>query len=176
MLRKVLIPIILYSLIASLIGVIACQIEVFRNYGFHLFWLAAGIGQLAGITLLLAESKIYNTKYFIFLFIGIIIFMVGLHFKILHWPYGNTILVFSILFIFITYGVRFLNKKQKNLLDFTKFLWILPAGAALIFRFSHWLYSDLLSYISSAIIWAGLIFILYKEYEKTIKEILVKRK
>ena len=98
LMKKVLITIILFSLIALLIGIVTYLINPSKEFGNHLFWISAGIGQFAGIILYLIISNIYNSRFFIFIMVGVGFFLLALLFRINHWPYGNLI-------AYISYGL-----------------------------------------------------------------------
>ena len=56
------------------------------------------------------------------LFVSLLIFAVL--FKVMHWPYANTILLPAVAGILIFYSIRFLFKNQKNSLDYIKLIFV----------------------------------------------------
>ena len=76
------------------------------------------------LILIIAESRFRLSPYFRILSLFLAIFVVGLLFKIMHWPFANQMLMVAAIGGMIVYFVRFILKKSKTLLDLLKFLWL----------------------------------------------------
>ena len=116
-----------FFLIGSLLTVVCSlmSIHYFNNWNAE-EWLDRGwsIFEISGVVLLLSNGTLVKTKYFVVLCIGFIVLLVGVLFKIMHWPYSEFILLFSVLLICIVYLFSFLNKNQKGVIDFLKLAWV----------------------------------------------------
>ncbi|WP_460220397.1 GldL-related protein [Psychroserpens sp. MEBiC05023] len=60
--------------------------------------------------------------------LALIILIYGALFKVMHWPYANTLMLYGSVAIAVFYTIRFLNKKEKIRLDYIKLglvlLWV----------------------------------------------------
>lgn len=62
---------------------------------------------------------------------ALVILLYGALFKVMHWPYAQTLMLYGSIAILILYSIRFLFKKEKQRLDFIKL------GLVLIWVFSY---------------------------------------
>lgn len=72
--------------------------------------------------------------------VGVSILFIGALFKIQHWPYGNELLVFGMLFILAIYIIHFIKKSRKRALDWAKMfyiLWLVLSSAASLLHFGN---------------------------------------
>ncbi|MDR1678208.1 MAG: hypothetical protein LBR81_00290 [Prevotellaceae bacterium] len=76
------------------------------------------------IYIMVIDSHLMQTIYGRILRIIIAIFIVGILFKVQHWPGAAIILSISVSALLITYLVRFITKKEKKLLDWLKVIWL----------------------------------------------------
>ena len=84
------------------------------------------IGRIGGLFLIFRNTLVSRAFPFFqltILFLGII--TIGALMKIMHWPYANELILTSIISIPTIYCLRLLVKKEKQLLDFLKLVWII---------------------------------------------------
>jgi hypothetical protein len=96
-------------------------------------WTIQSIAQWIGLILLVTNGTLLQTSYWKIIVACCVMVVVSLLLKIIHSPLGHELFVASSIVIVLVYTVRFLQKKQKNLLDWLKYFWIcswLLSGAA----------------------------------------------
>lgn len=83
------------------------------------------------------------------------LFLIGLLFKIEHWPFANLIIISSFCGLILFYPLRFAAKSQKKFIDYVKLVFILFWSVSGIFTILHLPYAIIFHSISSAsfIIW-----------------------
>jgi hypothetical protein len=163
--KQTLRTIIKFSIILAILGLILFLIMPNSAFGYSLMMISLILGQITGVTIFLIESKIYKTRFFRFIQIGIVSFIVGTLFRIQHWVGTSIIILISFLLIGLTYISWFISKKLKSFIDFIKVVWLILALIAYYFKIKHWYFADLLMYISFGVLWAGMLFDLYTEYK-----------
>jgi len=91
----------------------------------------------------------------IFFKILIVILVVGMLFKIQHWPYANLILVIAFSTLALSYPFRFIKKQEKKFLDYTKLILVVFWSISGIFIILHLPYKIIFQLITSAafLIW-----------------------
>lgn len=57
--------------------------------------------------------------------LALIVLIYGALFKVMHWPYAQTLMLYGSLFILILYTIRFLLKTEKVQLDYIKLVLVL---------------------------------------------------
>lgn len=112
-------------------------------------------GQLIGLVLLINNGTLMKTIYGRIISFGIGILIIGVLFKIMHWPGYPLILLIAVLLIVTTYSVRFLKKKEKKRLDILKFLWVIIGYSITIMILQHWI-SDEYSIVAQILFWLAL--------------------
>ncbi len=138
-------------LILIVIGISGILLTNFnRSYSgnLHAISIIFLIVQLIIMEIMLRESDIYSTNYFRIINLGIAIYIVGALFKILHFDGADLLLLTSLSSVGLTYFIRTANKKNINLLDISKCVWIMIACANTIFNLLHWMYADILAWIN----------------------------
>ncbi|MGX7668248.1 GldL-related protein [Flavobacterium pedocola] len=93
--------------------------------------------ELIGLLILLYYGNFITTKYFsyakvLFLFIGL-----GSLFKLMHWPYSSSLLIFGMCSLLLLYVKSFMDKQQKIRLDYLKLAWALTAVPCKLVRILH---------------------------------------
>lgn len=83
------------------------------------------IASLIIVNVLLQAGTLKGTVYYRIIMGLISIAILGTLFKIQHWELSLPILAIGLLGIPVTYAIRFIHKKQKNLLSWLKFTWVL---------------------------------------------------
>lgn len=109
--------------------------------------------------------------------ISIAFLIVGMLFKIQHWPYANLIIVSAFIAIALLYSFRFGNKEKKILLDYIKLSLVVFWSVNGIFTILHLPYKVIFQLIASIsfILWLLLEGISYfKQSQETVKTDLSK--
>lgn len=84
---------------------------------------------------------------------GNLILIIGIFFKVMHWPYANVLLMFAPVLIFTGYFIFFLKNTNKIWLDALKLCWIGIASVSIIWVLLKMPYPELIENISLFIIW-----------------------
>ncbi len=167
--------IILYLFIGLITGFVLFLIDPLKDFGYSVIMVALLLGQLNGLFLYFIESDIYRTIYFRLLIFGLLIFILGVVFKLQHWPKNNLILSTGAGFIVVIYFIRFLNKAKKRFLDYIKFFWLFMVVTGFIFKLYHWHYGDIIMNASIGVFWLGLLYTLYEHKRDAIKKVMGRR-
>jgi hypothetical protein len=77
------------------------------------------------LIMMLLNGTFMNTRYFYVAKVGLGILVLGILFKVMHLTGADQILAFSVLVLFLSYGIHFVLKRPKTLLDFFKVLTML---------------------------------------------------
>lgn len=79
---------------------------------------------------------------------AIAVFFIGIIFKIQHYAYAAELLLGAMLSIFIAYSIRFIQKQNKQLLDYLKVFFVQSWVVATVLRLQHYPYNRLASQIA----------------------------
>ncbi|WP_422350077.1 GldL-related protein [Flagellimonas sp.] len=82
----------------------------------------------------------------LFLRLSISIAILGILFKILHWPFAPTILAAGIVGIGVFYAIRFYQKRRKTLMDYSKLALVITFLLHYSFRIFHLAYGTIFTY------------------------------
>jgi len=87
--------------------------------------------------------------------ISLAVFILGLLFKIMHWPYSWLIITVSCASVMIFYSLRFLNKNTKEILDYTKLILVFSWGLNAVFAINHLPYKIIfnVAFLISFLLW-----------------------
>ncbi len=96
--------------------------------------------------------------------ISIAVLIIGILFKIMHWPYGNIIITVAFSSISILYIFRFLNKTNKKWLDYAKLLLVVSFSIRGIFVILHLPFKDVLNIVALIAVIGWLALGGYKDY------------
>jgi hypothetical protein len=102
---------------------------------------------------LIYNSRSLRSKNAIIYLSGNLILIIGIFFKIMHWPYAHILLLFAPILIFIGYFIFFLKNTNKTWLDILKLCWIGIASVSIIWVLLKMPYPELIENISLFIIW-----------------------
>lgn len=121
------------------------------------------------IIYLINDSKFRKTIFgrITYLFLAVII--IGLLFKIQHWASAGTTLKIGYVGIMINYAIRFITKKQKNLLDILKLLWVESTALISLLSLMHKIESEYS--IINTLLFIALICAFTLEYNKKVNAI-----
>jgi len=102
-------------------------------------FLSAGLflAQIGGLYLLLKTGTLLKSLYWITVGALLILLAVGAVFQLQHWPGASLIFLFAAIGLASVYSVSFLFKKQKEILDVIKVLWVLSYTAQILTRNFH---------------------------------------
>ncbi len=141
--KTITLPIaILILLIAGIVGDILLYLHVHEFDS--IVRIVTGLGTTAALIILLKEGVFIKSKLFLsFTILFILATTIGLLFKILHWAGADLLLLIGLTGIPFVYTIHFLLKKNKNLPDYLKVIWILLLSMGLMFTILHWQYGNL---------------------------------
>lgn len=88
------------------------------------------------------RSRPQRFDLFIMLSLGII--LVGLLFKIMHWPFGSELTVIGAIALTISYGLRFALSPQKSMLDLLRLVFGSALLVSIILNMTGFRYGDTL--------------------------------
>jgi len=78
----------------------------------------------ASLFLLVQEGTFIKNKLFKFCLVAVTITLIGVLFKVLHWPLGNTMIGLGLVTFLSSYTIHFSKKASKNAIDFLKMGWV----------------------------------------------------
>lgn len=160
---------IILGVLMSVTGLFLFSFTTVANSGFLLTW-GLWLIEVPGMFLLLLNGSFFKTIYSRIAMGLLALMMVGGAFMIMHWPYGNPILVGGCIGIVISYFIHFLKKPIKKRIDYLKLTWVivLYIGAAL--RLYHIIPRDYRILTTVLMIMALMDYILPKIKNKTLFE------
>lgn len=127
---------IILGVLITFIGLFLSSFTTIENSDF-LFRIGLWLIEVPGMFLLLSNGTFLKTKYSRIV-MGLFAFMlIGTAFMIMHWPYGNSLLVVGCIGIVISYLVHFLKKPIKKRLDYIKLAWVSVLYIGAILRLYH---------------------------------------
>jgi len=136
---KYWVALILFCVLIELIGF---GIASFNGYGTKMGLVVEYSEKLATLTaflMLLSKGTLIRTVYFKWILLLSIGAIIGISFKLMHWPYANEILTLSILTIVGIYTVHFWKKPKKRFIDTFKWFWMVLFSTFKILVFCHWI-------------------------------------
>lgn len=153
--NKILIVIIGLSLASVIIGALGelflgTESSLIIDYGFAFFIFM-------GTYLLVKNGEFIKTKESRLTRLSISIIIVGVLFKIMHWPMSGPILAVGFLSILIFYLIYIIRKGKRNLVVWIKLIFLTTFLMGRFFKMAHWPYSDELT-IASFLLLCALIF------------------
>ena len=115
--------------------------------------------------LLLTSSRIWNyTRLAVALGLGLVIVGFGALFRITHWPFANVLALGGATIVFVSYGLWFRFKLQRELLDYLKLAWVLSAmGIWVAIVLFHPLIKPLAG-VAEALFWAVALLFVYQRW------------
>jgi len=97
---------------------------------------------MVGFVFLMRNGTFHKT---IFLKIALIIssvIIIGILFKIMHWPGSNIMLTLGFSSMIVNYGIRYAKKTTKSRLDYLKLLWVASSFIISLGIIMHWGFKD----------------------------------
>jgi hypothetical protein len=91
------------------------------RYADHSWFLAMALA----LIMMLLNWSFMESRYFSFAKVGLGVLVLGVFFNVLHLTGADQILALAILLLSLSYGIHFMLKRPKTLLDFFKFLTML---------------------------------------------------
>lgn len=86
------------------------------------------------------------------IWMGIGILIMGLIFKILHWPFSIELIIFGSLATLLAYYLFYLRRTQKKLLDTLKLLWVVMSTGIVFLNSVNINIPDEINYIKAGIL------------------------
>lgn len=139
-------------LLAAAGGWLLLRWQPLNEWGYPLSCWGLGLGELAGLVLLLRNGALASSGAFYFVLAGWTLALVGGLFKILHWPGADLLLLAGLLGMALTYTVHFGSKPLKTRLAVLKLLWVLAATLGALGILLHWL-PRVVAYLAHGLFW-----------------------
>jgi hypothetical protein len=159
-------------IVAGILGILTVELflpgTAYEKYYRVFSIITTLIGSLALIMVARSGTTMKTVQFKIILFcLGI--FILGVLYKIMHWPGGFEIMTISLTGIVIAYAIRFINKKNKTILDIFKMLWVVCAAGERIAIVGHLVKREylMMSYLTG---WFVILFFVVEEYKKEVSE------
>jgi len=156
---KYLIPAILVLFLYALIfhtGIVAKD-----EFG---IWLVVFDAVIAVSIIYFIYLENEGKKLFYPLSFAILLFMFGFIMKTLHWPGARIVLISGFSLLVVVYVIRFSLKKQKDLIDHLKLIFIILFPVGFLFMTLHLPYAHTLIDIGRIVLFVLIGALLYKYY------------
>ena len=106
--------------------------------------------------ILFNQSTFKSTPWFNASKIGVVLTLVGIIMKVLHWPYSDLVVTVGILGAVITYIAAFMSKKTRRVNDFLKATWVTITGLSVVLKIylfqTYWIAIASLAVLTALII------------------------
>lgn len=152
--NHILLIIICYAI--ALVGLIFEVLQQKILFSTFIADLGFAAGNILGILLLVKTGSTLRTIYFKVIAIFIAVYLIGILFRIRHWPLADEMIVVSLIGIFTTYLLRTLKKKPVSRLDVLKFVWLSSVIAISMLIYFHWI-EKYWAILPNLILWATLL-------------------
>jgi hypothetical protein len=150
-----------YLIISLFIWAIGIQFVISHwPYG-RIIVLSGGI--LTMVSLFLRYSKSNFSNYKLWILISLLELFCAYYLKLMHSDYYQYFLFIGSLSLIISYGLRFVKKKPKQVDDYLKLIFIFSYLIFYLFRVEHYPWQKVISLIVIASTWSLGGFILFKE-------------
>lgn len=70
--------------------------------------------------------------------LSICIMLMGMLFKINHWPWANVMMILGAGAMMIVYRIRYAKKKKKVVMDMIKLIWVQLTSLSILYTMLHW--------------------------------------
>lgn len=121
---------------------------------------------LAGLWIMISDSRLRRSWFFIPVIIGALLVVAGLAFTMQHWPGSGILMLAGIAAISLFYIIYFFTKKEKKVLDFMKLAWLLTRMGGAVLVFFHLPFGRLAINISDIMLLITIFIYLYQSQEK----------
>ena len=121
--------------------------------------------QLLAIVGIIKDGTTIRTIHFRFIQIGAALYIVGLMFKVMHWPFAMEIGAVALSLGMFSYVVGFMNKKSKTKLDVLKVCWVIAFASSSFVVLNHLMKREVVI-VSELLAWFLILFYLLDEYKK----------
>ncbi len=126
------------GVIGHLLPFLQLRTEILRDLS-PIFKFCLGFGSLSCAYVMLKNGTMINSVFFRLIQGLIALLIIGIMFKLMHWPRAGLILVAAFSGIPITYFIWFLKKEKKELEDILKLLWVISRFTIALFVIMHWI-------------------------------------
>ncbi len=120
----------------------------------------------SSLGLIIKNSNFHKSKFHRFFLLGISVLLIGALFKILHLSYSKEVMLIAFAFFLMSYFLYFLKKKNKNILDSFKLLYVTSLIIFKVIDINHYLYYDevwIINFFSTI----PIIILIYLKYKNT---------
>lgn len=119
--NKILMAAIVFLIIQAFLVELIPQSFCIMRHSDNSGWFAT----VLMLIMMLLNGTFMNTRYFSFAKVGLGVLVLGILFKILHLTGADQILAFAFLILSLSYGIHFIQKHPKTLVDYFKCLTML---------------------------------------------------
>lgn len=121
---------------------------------------------LAGLWIMISDSRLRRSWFFIPVIIGALLVVAGLAFMMQHWPSSGILMLSGAAAISLFYTIYFFTKKEKKLLDIMKLAWLLTRMGGAVLVLFHLPFGRLAINISDIFLLITIFLYLYQSQEK----------
>ena len=125
------------ALLAAAVGNYMLDTPATSQTGNMLLTYGLELGRLLAWGLLVTSGTIIGTWYFRLILFWASVLLVGVLFKLLHYPGANLMLWASLPGIMLTYAVRFARKAHKGQFDILKLVLVVVSGTSALLLIMH---------------------------------------
>lgn len=160
---------IILGILMSLTGLFLSAFTTVLDSDF-LLTIGLWLTEVAGMFLLLSNGTFLKTKYSRIVMGLFAVMLIGGAIMVMHWPYGNSLLVVGCIGIVISYLVHFLKKPIRKRLDYLKLAWVAVLYIGAVLRLYHIISRDYRMLTTVLMILALMDYMLPKIKNKTLFE------
>jgi hypothetical protein len=102
--------------------------------------------------------------------LSIPIFLIGVLFKLMHWPFADKFMLISVLIVVLLYPIRFYLKKEKRAIDYAKLILLISFPINYYFQVFHLPIPSFLPYVSLISFIAWILLEFYDNYTSHISK------
>lgn len=129
--------------------------------------LAGIIFTILVISFLAKNGHFFNSNWFVRCKIAIPFILIGALFKIQHYPFASTLLIAGFAIVLVCYLSYFITKKDKNIIDVLKLLWVITEITGRALKINHFPYGKvMLYYVSPLLLFVLLVAIVMLNMKK----------
>ncbi len=147
LLRNIVIATLLVLLVA-LTGIVLTEQSLYHTIAMWSAWLYLG----SGILFLLVTGNFVRSSQYRFSKIGISVFILGVLFKIMHWPYSLIMIGAGMLIVLIAYGWYMLQNATPGLKNILTFFFVFVLFLNQCFKMMHWPYQGEINLVMFALL------------------------
>lgn len=90
-----------------------------------------------------------------------VLYVIGILFKIMHWPGAKISIYTSLVGVFVLYGMHFINKTHRTLQDYLLISWLITIAAYWLFMEDIRPFHSYLALLQTALLWVNIAYALF---------------